>query len=651
MPALVQLLVVCTGYLALYDPQQHQQHPIVAETSAAASVTTASAVHNQRLQQAVFAIANETGLNETGRNETGRNETGQNETGFNETGRSAASELHIYGASYADETFEAYTRGVDTESIDRHPVEPSTCASCTPREPGNVALVVPFYERDICKLKYTLRSVASKMAGYFYGVNLMWASSRSVNDFPSLPAVLDLASRIAPTRLFDASALQTERAADGWVVQQLLKLAIAREINAEFYLIIDSKNTFFRQSHPYELFTPCNQARLTGQMQVGRMVEPHHTWYLNSAKFLNIQEDITDWDLPLSITPALFRKQTVIELLDYINGFRAPERPGDPTREVPEAPAAEPAAKSAEPAEPAAEPAAESTEPAAEPAEPAEPAAEPAAESAEPAAEPAEPAAEPVAEPANWTGLRLAALAALPASSRLLAQAYDVRTFQLFADDEKLFSALSNGGIRVTEFTLYNLFVLTNMATPESRCAHAASRTQSVGYELWRGQPELVERIRIYASRFSLEGDSERAALTFGMQAGTCSAGVLSAEDEFAAASLIHDSFDNAGLLRGGEDPRQVRAHARVELAARHGTRLVQHATHRRRATPMLRRLRLFPPHGRCSCASVAARTASATRRSSLRARSSTTQPRAVETLRQVRGKRVGAGDEKEKVY
>ena len=143
-----------------------------------------------------------------------------------------------------------------------------------------------------------------------------------------------------------------------------------------------------------------------------------------------------------------------------------------------------------------------------------------------------------------------------------MAQAYDVRTFKLFADDEKLFSALSNGGIRVTEFTLYNLFVLTNMAPPESRCAHAASRTQSVGYELWRGQPELVERIRRYASGFSLEGDSERAALTFGMQAGTCSAGVLSAEDEFAAASLIHDSFDNAGLLRGGEDPRQVRAHA-----------------------------------------------------------------------------------------
>ena len=516
MPAFVQLLVVCTGYLALYDPQQHQQHPIVAETSAAASVTTASAVHSQstkdRLQQAVFAIANETGLNEsgfneTGLNETGRNETGLNETGFNETGRTAASELHIYGASYTDETFEAYTRGIDTESIDRHPVEPSMCAACTPREPGNVALVVPFYERDICKLKYTLRSVASKMAGYFYGVNLMWASLRSVSDFPSLPVVLDLASRIAPTRLFDASALQRERAADGWVVQQLLKLAIAREINAEFYLIIDSKNTFFRHAHPYELFTPCNQARLTGQMQVGRMVEPHHTWYLNSAKFLNIQEDITDWDLPLSITPALFRKQTVIELLDYINGFRAQERSGDPTREVPEAPAAEPAA-----------------------------------------------------EPANRTGVRLAALAALPASSRLLAQAYDVRTFQLFADDEKLFSALSNGGIRVTEFTLYNLFVLTNMATPESRCAHAASRTQSVGYELWRGQPELVERIRKYASRFSLEGDSERAALTFGMQAGTCSAGVLSAEDEFAAASLIHDSFDNAGLLRGGEDPRQVRA-------------------------------------------------------------------------------------------
>ena len=68
---LVQMLVVCTGYLALYDPQQHRQHAIVAETSAAASVTPASAVHDQRtrdrLQQAVLAIANETALNETAR--------------------------------------------------------------------------------------------------------------------------------------------------------------------------------------------------------------------------------------------------------------------------------------------------------------------------------------------------------------------------------------------------------------------------------------------------------------------------------------------------------------------------------------------------------------------------------------------------------
>ena len=139
---LVQMLVVCTGYLALYDPQQHRQHAIVAETPAAASVTPASAVHDQRtrdrLQQAVLAIANETALNETARNETAlnetrlnetrlnvtgfneteRNETGQNETGFNETGRRAASELHIYGASYADETFDAYTRGIEAESID-----------------------------------------------------------------------------------------------------------------------------------------------------------------------------------------------------------------------------------------------------------------------------------------------------------------------------------------------------------------------------------------------------------------------------------------------------------------------------------------------------------------------------------------------------
>ena len=343
------------------------------------------------------------------------------------------------------------------------------------------------------------------MAGYFFGVNLMWASSKSVGEFEGMQAVLLLASKIAPTRLFDASVLQKERKMDGWVLQQLLKLTIAREINADYYLIIDSKNTFFRRIHTYELFSPCHQARLPGQSKVAGMPEPHHSWYLNSAKFLNLSRNVSDWDMPLSITPALFRKKTVIELLSHINDIRA-EDVVDMFKQR---------------------------------------------------------------QSSNHTQASRAR-----ATSSLLAQTnapFEIRPFQLSSADEKLLYALSSyGENRITEFTLYNLFVLTKLAPAESRCAHAATRTMPWGYEIWRGQPEAVERIRQYAAHFSPGGEPDRAPLVFGMQSGTCSVGALSAEDQYAAASLVQGLMDNAGLLRGGEDPKQVREKALEPNDLRH---------------------------------------------------------------------------------
>ena len=65
-------------------------------------------------------------------------------------------------------------------------------------------------------------------------------------------------------------------------------------------------------------------------------------------------------------------------------------------------------------------------------------------------------------------------------AASLLAQTnapFEIRPFQLSSADEKLLYALSSyGENRITEFTLYNLFVLTKLAPAESRCAHAATR-------------------------------------------------------------------------------------------------------------------------------------------------------------------------------
>mgnify|MGYP003310294894 CR=1 FL=1 len=69
------------------------------------------------------------------------------------------------------------------------------------------------------------------------------------------------------------------------------------------------------------------------------------------------------------------------------------------------------------------------------------------------------------------------------ATSSLLAQTnapFEIRPFQLSSADEKLLYALSSyGENRITEFTLYNLFVLTKLAPAESRCAHAARGARS----------------------------------------------------------------------------------------------------------------------------------------------------------------------------
>lgn len=205
--------------------------------------------------------------------------------------------------------------------------EYSTCATCDgmsrPNNVERVSLLIPFYEPELCKLKYSLRSIHQQLPDFFSHVHLAWVSRQSVDDYHGLPIVMNLAESIAPTTLHDASRFLQQSPAEsinaGWFTQQAVKLLIARHVSADdFYLVLDAKNAFMRPRHEFEFFNSCHQARLTAPMPVSQMAKIHAEWYQASANVLGIADDISEWDMPLSITPALFHTKTVLNLIEQM---------------------------------------------------------------------------------------------------------------------------------------------------------------------------------------------------------------------------------------------------------------------------------------------------------------------------------------------
>lgn len=364
-----------------------------------------------------------------------------------------------------------------------------------------ISLMVPFYEAELCKLKYLLRSIAVHVPRHFAHVHLAWVSPRRIDEFARLPMIMDLANKAARdgATLHDASSETSERA--GWIVQQVLKLALSREMpHAEFYVIFDAKNTVMRLPHSFEMFTSCGQARLSGKMPVNKMPQIHRDWYAASAKLLGVTEDISDWNLPLSITPAVFHTQTVRSLLERVSTTaRQREEASAHMQKV-----ALNASTSADAPLPQ--------------------------------------------HPQVVHHLR----EGMSGGAISLLDQREYRNWRL--EDERLLRAFNE---QATEFTLYNIFAL-NLAEKQQQCSHAVTDGQeALGFEIWRGQG--IGDLQKYAAHFAPGGDRATAPLTFGAQKGALKEAVDAGHTSSSElANLIHRLFDNAGLLRGGEDPDQL---------------------------------------------------------------------------------------------
>jgi len=192
------------------------------------------------------------------------------------------------------------------------------CPACAPKGRQVPSVVIPFYERDLCKLKYTARSIGVNDPDKHLGtVYLMWVSTQSSSKYmDDLDGILETISKTHKVHLFDFSPLVKRSGIAGWFVQQFLKLKIASVIPSEYYIVMDAKNTIIEPIQADTFFSPCNQGKIYSKYKFDDIPMPHIQWYKASARILGVDEPEkipVKW--PASVTPVVIHRPTVLRML------------------------------------------------------------------------------------------------------------------------------------------------------------------------------------------------------------------------------------------------------------------------------------------------------------------------------------------------
>lgn len=205
------------------------------------------------------------------------------------------------------------------------------CASCEPRVLPT--LVIPFFERDRCKMKLTANSIAVHGKRAFSRIYLIWLSSVPMSDYQD---AVDELKRMTepvgvPVHLMDFSPyfflVKQRNNMGGWMIQQIFKLMMGYLVETDHYVIFDAKNHLVRDLQPDEYVNDCNQAVIPGEMRYDRMAWGWHAeWYDHSTGCLAVErqlEEHGDVLLPHSITPFVMNAATVRAMHARHNGGAA----------------------------------------------------------------------------------------------------------------------------------------------------------------------------------------------------------------------------------------------------------------------------------------------------------------------------------------
>jgi len=186
-------------------------------------------------------------------------------------------------------------------------------------------VVLPFYERDLCKAQYTARSLALHDKGKALGsVLLLWISTQPSGGYAEgVDAIRSSLAESREVEFLDLSPQVNGNGKDGWYAQQVLKLKAASRVKSEYYVVLDSKNTLMRDVDAETFLTECHQARLVGTFPWGELPKLHQEWFHRSAEVLQVREpDAGEW--PASITPMIMHRQTVLDMLEAIGEDPSP---------------------------------------------------------------------------------------------------------------------------------------------------------------------------------------------------------------------------------------------------------------------------------------------------------------------------------------
>jgi hypothetical protein len=194
--------------------------------------------------------------------------------------------------------------------------ECSTCPECSPTTRTKPTVVVPFYHRDLCKMRILASSISKHdPMGYLGDVALLWLDK----DTPGTHQedVDDIIGSIQSTHSVTLHDFSWVFGTDmkGWEIQQVMKLKAAMLVNSDFFVVLDAKNAFIRDVKFDTFISECNTGLIYAQFTVEEQGGEKKEWFEKSAKALGL--GVPEGKVGGSITPVIFHTQTVKDLLEH----------------------------------------------------------------------------------------------------------------------------------------------------------------------------------------------------------------------------------------------------------------------------------------------------------------------------------------------
>jgi hypothetical protein len=198
--------------------------------------------------------------------------------------------------------------------------KPQGCPACVSSKRIIPAVVIPFYERDLCKFVFTARSLSVNDPNHFLGdIYFLWTSySSPAGYWSTIQGIIDEVNQTHTVHFYDFSGVVRGGGQPGWIAQQIMKLKIASVITSDYYLVLDSKNTLIKEMQSDTLVSSCNQAITFAAYTPWSLPNPHKSWYFRTAAKLGVPFGSAAGLWPDSITPKTMYTKTVIDMLHAV---------------------------------------------------------------------------------------------------------------------------------------------------------------------------------------------------------------------------------------------------------------------------------------------------------------------------------------------